>query len=242
LEFCNTTLERQKCSMERTSIFTIKKLSLSDEHMKNNIKFFADGLIKGLVIFLTVTVSTTSYSNENAPEVLVVTKLHEKLLYTMQNGETLGHQVIIEELSNIIPSGFNLHLISQVVLGRHWAKLNEAEKKNFISVYTQLVIETYASTFNEYDGESFLYVSTENLNRGRKMVNTELHSANGEVVTLNYLMSQDNNKWMIISVIANGANDISIKRGEYADVIKLNGYDALLNLINKKLTKINNEE
>jgi ABC-type transporter MlaC component len=88
-----------------------------------------------------------------------------------------------------------------------------------------------------FDGESFLYLTTQELNRGRKLVKTELHTSSDEIVTLEYLMAKDKNNWKIISVIANGANDISIKRGEYADVIKAKGYDALLVEINKKINK-----
>jgi ABC-type transporter MlaC component len=53
-------------------------------------------------------------------------------------------------------------------------------------------------------------------------------------------MSKSNDKWMVISVIADGANDISIKRGEYSDVIKNDGYDALLIKIQKKIDEASN--
>ena len=58
------------------------------------------------------------------------------------------------------------------------------------------------------------------------LVKTLLTTTNGETVSLDYLMSKHDDNWMIISVIANGANDISIKRGEYSDVSK---YMVLIN-------------
>ena len=45
----------------------------------------------------------------------------------------------------------------------------------------------------------------------------------------------DDGEWMIISVIANGVNDLSLKRAEYAAVLKERGYDGLVADLNKKI-------
>jgi ABC-type transporter MlaC component len=179
-------------------------------------------------ILVLTTINVAAYSEGNSSELLIVENLHDKLLFLMKNSDSLEHEERVNEMTEVISNNFNIPLISQVVLGRHW---------NFVLLYTNLVATTYASRFNMFDGESFLYLTTQELNRGRKLVKTELHTSSDEIVTLEYLMAKDKNNWKIISVIANGANDISIKRGEYADVIKAKGYDALLVEINKKINK-----
>ena len=90
----------------------------------------------------------------------------------------------------------------------------------------------------EYDGEKFILKGMEELNRGRILVKTELQPVKGEIVTLDYLMDNREDRWWIISVIANGVNDISLKRAEYADVIKIRGYDALLEEIKNKIDEL----
>jgi phospholipid transport system substrate-binding protein len=156
----------------------------------------------------------------------------------MQNGGSLGYQGRFEILAKVIPASFNVPMISQVILGRHWGNLDDGQKDEFIALYEKLITATYASQFDDYDGETFTFKNDEELGRGRKLIKTELHTGDGEVVNLDYLMSEHNGRWLIISVIANGANDISIKRGEYADVIKNRGYPALLNEIRKKITEM----
>ena len=41
-------------------------------------------------------------------------------------------------------------------------------------------------------------------------------------------MHENDGQWMIISVIANGVNDLSLKRAEYATVIKNKGFQGLV--------------
>ena len=45
-------------------------------------------------------------------------------------------------------------------------------------------------------------------------------------------------QWMIISVIANGVNDLSLKRAEYATVIKDKGFQGLVADVTDKITNM----
>jgi phospholipid transport system substrate-binding protein len=51
-------------------------------------------------------------------------------------------------------------------------------------------------------------------------------------------MHNKDGKWYIISVIADGVNDLALKRAEYASVIKKNGFDALISKINDKIRNL----
>ena len=197
--------------------------------------------MKYFYLFILISLSTLSFAADtdaDRPEVLPVNRFHEILLNVMQNADSLGYSGRYDELSTIISSSFDLPLIAQVVLGRHWSQLNNDEKTEFISLYEKLIISTYASRFDAYGDEIFIFKAVEELNRGRKLIKTELHSDSSDVITLDYLMTQKNGVWKIISVIADGANDISIKRAEYADVIKLHGYPKLLDEIHLKITEM----
>ena len=58
---------------------------------------------------------------------------------------------------------------------------------------------------------------------------------NDFIIPLNYLMHKRDNRWFIISVIANGVNDLSLKRAEYAAVIKDKGFEGLVQDITNKI-------
>ena len=60
------------------------------------------------------------------------------------------------------------------------------------------------------------------------MIKTELRRPDGDPVALDYLLHEKQGKWYIISVSADGVNDLSLKRAEYAAVIKEKGFNGLV--------------
>ena len=82
----------------------------------------------------------------------------------------------------------------------------------------------------------------EQLKKGRLLIKAELQRPDDEPVKLDYLMHEKNGQWMIISVIANGVNDLSLKRAEYATVIKEKDFDGLVNDVANKITDLENQD
>jgi len=190
----------------------------------------------GIVLFLGIGSSSAQYvAEDQQPPSDVVEKLHNTLMHIMQNSEDLGFEGRYKELAPVIHTYFDTPLIAKVILSRQWSDLSEDDKAAFVDLYNQLIIATYASRFTDYDDEQFLTLSIQQLSKGRVLVKSELQRPNDKTVKLDYLMTQNGDDWMIISVIANGANDLAIKRGEYADVIKMKSYAGLITEIQRKI-------
>ncbi len=164
-----------------------------------------------------------------------VEDLHATLLKVMKNAAELGYQGRYEELKPVITSLFDTPLISKVILSRYWDDLDDSQKNEFISLFNRLSTATYASRFDGYNGEEFHETGVEELRKGRRLVKTELRRRNKKPVKLDYLVHRSEGRWQIISVIADGVNDLSLKRAEYAVVIKDKGYDGLLEDIQSKI-------
>ncbi len=116
------------------------------------------------------------------------------------------------------------------------------QKADFIDLFKRLSVATYASRFDVYAGERFVELSTEMLKKGRLLIKTELQRPDDEPVKLDYLMHRKNGQWLIISVIANGVNDLSLKRAEYATVIKDKQFQGLVEDVAAKITDMENND
>ena len=172
----------------------------------------------------------------------VVTALHEKLMYIMQHSGELGYQGRYNEVKDTVTSSFDAALIAKVIMSRYWKKLDDAQKVDFIELFKHLSVATYASRFDGFSGESFVEVSAEMLKKGRLLIKTELQRTDDVPVKLDYLMHQNEGRWLIISVIANGVNDLSLKRAEYATVIKDKGFSGLVEDVSAKITDMENHD
>lgn len=188
-----------------------------------------------LLVVLLVPAVTWAAGNSDAAA--VVEKLHSALLSAMKGGASMGFQGRYKLIAPTVKSTFDFQTISRIVMGRYWSKLNADQKKNFTETFTRLSIATYASRFDSYSGEHFKDVGEKTLKDGRVIVRTEIVESNGNTTKLDYLLNRSDGHWEIINVVADGVSDISLKRAEYASVMKSDGFDALLSKIKGKIAE-----
>lgn len=198
-------------------------------------------IILVITIFAAAPVLGQSLEIDQSDAGKVVGELHQALIDVMQNAKTLGYQGRYDRLYPVISSIFDTPLIVQVILSRYWKDLDELQQQNFIDLFRHLSVATYASRFDSFDGEQFTEVSRHELKKGRLLIKTQLLRPNDDTVNLDYLVHEKDGKWYIISVIADGVNDLSLKRAEYASVIKDKGFEGLISDIRTKIHDMENE-
>ena len=195
--------------------------------------FFSVLVVSGLLLF-----SARAWTDDGPSRVVNI--LHDKLMEVMRHADSQDYASRYKVLAPVISAHFDTPLIARVILSRYWDTLNAEQKTQFIDLFSRLSIATYAARFDGYNGEKFVELSGEKLKRSRFLVKTELQRVDRAAVQLDYLMHQKDGNWYIISVIANGVNDLSLKRAEYASVIKNKGYDALIADITAKIRDMEN--
>ncbi len=195
-------------------------------------------LLCGLLLLLA---GTTARSQDVVPEIdpasAIVTELHATLKDMMQNADTLGYGGRYELIEPVVARRFDTPLIVKVILSRNWSSLSGTEQIEFLALFAQLSAATYASRFDSWSGQEFVETGRETLNAGRVLIKTELQRPDDAPVKLDYLMHQnEQGEWRIISVIANGVNDLSLKRAEYGAVIKERGFPGLIEDLRRKIS------
>ena len=159
----------------------------------------------------------------------------------MTNADTLGFTGRVETLDPVLAETFDFRTISRIVTGKHWKAIDDDQRAEFIAVFAELSAATYASNFNGFSGETFETVSVEE-KRGNIVVKTAIIKADGDRVTLTYVLRDNDGLWRIVNVIADGVSDLSLKRADYTAVIKSEGFNSLVTKLSDKITnyKTNN--
>lgn len=165
----------------------------------------------------------------------VVERLHGSLLEVMRQADEMGYEGRYRHLEPVVGEVFDLPAIARVVLGRHWRELDAEQQARFLAVFEDLTIATYASRFNGYDKEEFRPAGSRELDRGHRLVRTELVEPGGERTQLDYVLRPVEDRWAIINVLANGVSDLSLKRAEYTAVIADRGFDGLLSSLDEQI-------
>ena len=194
-------------------------------------------LFAGLFLLQSAPASVADVDDPAA----TVGNFHNKLISVMQRAEELGYRGRYRELEPYINGCFDIPFIADVALGRYRDRLSEAQKTEFAGLFGRSSTATYASRFDGHSGEEFREISRAPLRRGRVLIRTELRRPDDDPVALDYLLHEKQGNWYIISVSADGVNDLSLKRAEYAAVIKEKGFNGLVKEILSRIAAMENE-
>jgi phospholipid transport system substrate-binding protein len=197
---------------------------------------------KTCFVFLTlvlavVVVEVRPGPAASPPAVDVVENLHSALLAVMKDGPKIGFRGRFDRLTPVITASFDLPFIAKTAIGRQWDTLDPSQKSSFIETFRRLSIATYAANFDSYSGEGFRVVSEKELDHGQLQVRSQLIKSSGGEVSLDYVLRPVDRQWRIINVIANGVSDLALKRADYTQFLKTNGFDALLGKLNEKIAQ-----
>ena len=167
-----------------------------------------------------------------------VNELHASLVNIMKDASTKSFQERYNVMEEVMVTHFDIPLIAKVILGRYWKTLEKKEQTDFIDSFNRLTISTYVHQFNSYNGELFRTLSIEQMKKNRFVIKTEFVRIDDTPVSFNYIVQNNKGAWKIISVIANGINDLSLKRADYSSVIKKRGFDSLITSLKQKISDI----
>lgn len=167
--------------------------------------------------------------------VQVVDRLQDALIAVMKDAKKLGYHGRYQQLAPVAKDTHDLRDIARVAVGAFWSKLSEAQKAQFVDTFTDLSIATYAYQFDDYSGEKFQTGAHEVMPRGDVMVHSTLTKSDGGQVRFDYILRQVDGRWRIVNIIADGVSDLALKRAEYSNVLKTEGFEALTAKLKSKI-------
>lgn len=163
----------------------------------------------------------------------VVESFHDSLLQAMQ---AESHETRLDIVNQSIDDHFQLNTIARISLGRNWRSLPEQDKERYLALLHELITTTYASRFNNYDGQSFQTNDSKSIGKNRMRVRTVL-STKSENVNLDYQLQVEADSWQIYDIVANGVSDLSLKRSNFAALFASGGFDAVASDIRTSINK-----
>ncbi|MBV8063084.1 MAG: ABC transporter substrate-binding protein [Nevskia sp.] len=159
----------------------------------------------------------------------VVDGIHAALLNNMKHAKEYGCDGRVKHLQPVVDASFDVPLIAQTVMRKHWGELNEAQRTQLIAEFRETTVVTYASQFNSFSGETFTTKDTQALPNGDQLVHARLQPNGGDSVAFDYILrlAKDGN-YHIINVIADGVSDLALRSTQYSRLFEQKGFDGLM--------------
>ena len=149
-----------------------------------------------------------------------VQRFHALLIEVMQ---TDGFDRRTALLEPAVADFFDLGAVARISVGPSWRGLDEPRRAAFVALMQRLITATYADRFDSYSGQSFVHEETLSASTG-PVVKTLLNRTNKEPVNLDYYFRGSR----VFNVVADGVSDLSLRRADYAGIIREEGFDGLV--------------
>ncbi|HEC28335.1 MAG TPA: ABC transporter substrate-binding protein [Gammaproteobacteria bacterium] len=189
------------------------------------------GLIFGIVfVFFSQTILAADSPMDQLKSTIdsVITTLKDK---------SLDSEARRSKIRVLINDRFYFRAMSQRTLSRYWKKATPQQQKQFVSLFSKLLENTYVGRLEAYTNEKVVYLRERNKNAKRAVVYTQIETGSTEI-PINYKLARKNDKWLIYDVVIEEVSLISNFRSSYAEIIKKEGMDGLLSKMEKKLAEV----
>jgi phospholipid transport system substrate-binding protein len=164
----------------------------------------------------------------------VVRRFYGQLLDTMQHASTLGAKGRYQKLEPIVFTTFDVPFMARLSIGPSWSRLSVEQKHRAAQAYGRYIAAVYATRFDEYTGQRFEILGEQQIKHGT-LVKTEIIKANGEPVSINYVLHDNDTAWQIRDVYLSGSiSELATRRSEFSAILRSSGIDALIASLNKK--------
>jgi phospholipid transport system substrate-binding protein len=156
------------------------------------------------------------------------------LLSIMQNAVALGPKGRYQRLEPAIQGSFDLPFMTRLSIGPSWGRLSPEQKQQAWKAFGRYFTAVYASRFDGYSGEQFKVLGEQKITHG-VLVRTQLIKHNGEIVSINYFLHDNDIAWQIRDVYVSGTiSELATRRSEFATILRGQGVDGLIAALNKK--------
>jgi phospholipid transport system substrate-binding protein len=189
-----------------------------------------------LILAFGITLATANIVSADISPTDSIRGAVDGILTLLQNKE-LDQATRRKEMRKVINARFDFRAMSQRTLATNWKKASTEQKQEFVTLFSQLIENTYIGRVEAYTDEKVDYPG-EKVKGKKAVVKTLILTASADI-PINYKVYQKKDgEWWVYDVIIEGISLISNYRSSYQDIVSKEGLDGLLAKMRSKIKEL----
>lgn len=187
------------------------------------------------LFFIFTFISDISYAYADTP-IQQVKQTVDKVLDILKNKELKNPKKTKERRALIrktVSERFDFEEMAKRSLALHWRKRTPEERKEFVSLYTDLLERSYIKKIESYTDEKILYTD-EKINGEYAEVHTKIITKRNVEIPIEYRLLKKNGKWEVYDVIVEGVSLVNNYRTQFNKIIRTDSYEELVKRMKNK--------
>jgi phospholipid transport system substrate-binding protein len=136
-------------------------------------------------------------------------------------------------LWSILMPVFDFETTSKRALGHHWQDRTEKERKEFVSVFTNVLRDIYLGKTDSYSGGGFIYIR-EVVKENRGKVQTNFITSNNKKVVVDFSMHYVQGAWKVYDITIEGVSMVGNYRNQFNAILAKSPFEDLMKKLYEK--------
>lgn len=140
------------------------------------------------------------------------------------------------KIRELLRRNFDLETIGRFVLSKYWRTASPDQQSEYLSVFSEYVLRTYARRLGGYGNEQFKITSSKPLTARDALVTTEIARPSGPPITAGWRVRDTDNSYKIIDVMVEGVSMAATQRSEFETIVRDHGLVGLIEILRAKVS------
>ncbi|RKQ68122.1 MlaC/ttg2D family ABC transporter substrate-binding protein [Oceanibaculum indicum] len=145
----------------------------------------------------------------------------------------------LRQFRSLLNDNFDVPGIGRFVLGRYWRVATPEQRDEYLKLFEESIIRTYARRFSDYSGETIAVEKARKDGEDFILVDSVIQRPTGGPVAVTWRLLGQGKDFKIVDVVVEGVSMSVTQRSDFASVIQSGGgnIEALLKVMRERLGK-----
>lgn len=146
-----------------------------------------------------------------------------------------------DRFRKLFVSSFDIPEIGKFVLSRYWRMASPEQQQEFLSLFEEITVLTWAKRFQDYNGESLESLSATKDGDKYWIVDSRILRDQGPQIPVQWRLKEtDDGSFRVVDIVVEGVSMAITHRSDYASAMQANGgkVDGLLAIMRTKLDQL----
>ncbi len=124
---------------------------------------------------------------------------------------------------SILQDNFDTQAIGQFALGTYWKEATDAQRKEYMSLFEDMIVKTYTSRFENYSGQTLQVDSAVPGGGKDSIVSSQVLQKDGPPIALQWRVRDEGGKLRVVDVIVDNISMSVTQRSDFTATIQNGG-------------------
>ncbi len=128
-----------------------------------------------------------------------------------------------KKFRQLLTKSFDMSTIGRFALGRYWRTASAEQRKEYQSLFRDMIVDVYSRRFGEYDGQVLEIRSSRKDSEKDVTVQSFIVPETGQEIQVDWRVRYKNGQYKVIDVMVEGVSMALTQRSDFSSVIQRGG-------------------